>query len=89
MITLTICSTIIICVFLFLYYVSKMYNKSLDEDSNKNMLYNDVYNIIDIINRINVEDIFDKGIKENILNIKTTLSKYYDEEDIDTSSKES
>lgn len=88
--TLIICATILLCVFVVCYYISKLINNTIENNNVVNSLFDDVSTVKEIIDRISKIEFYNEALKQNILTIKNILSKYVEEnESVDTSSKES
>lgn len=87
--TLIICATIAVCIYIICYYINKLITKNKEHESLVTSMFGDIYAIKDIVDKTVAIDLYQDTVKNNLLTIKSIISKYVEEEDADTSTKES
>ena len=79
MITIIICATIVACVYIFFYFINKLDKREKETARYVNIIFEDMINIKEIVDRTKTLEAYDPAIKHNLLTISSILSKYYNE----------
>lgn len=79
MTTLIICLTIVICVYIFFYFINILDKRNKETAEDITTMFDDIDNIKEIIDRTITIDIYNDSVKQNLLTINNILSKYYDD----------